>query len=65
MGAIFAARAGVANGGRPPSAEAFVDGSSTALLVSALVAFGGALIAATLIRGHRRLEPAELVEAAA
>jgi EmrB/QacA subfamily drug resistance transporter len=40
--------------------EAFVDGFSTALLVAAGVAFGGAIIAAALVRTHvprRAIEP--------
>jgi EmrB/QacA subfamily drug resistance transporter len=49
MGAIVLSEAG---GRRTP--EAFVDGFSTALLVAAVVAFAGAVLAATLVRMHRR-----------
>ena len=52
MGAIMLHEA---RGRRTP--EAFVDGFSTALLVTALIAFAGAIVAATIVRVHRR-EPA-------
>jgi MFS family permease len=52
MGAILAAEAGGVR-----SEEAFMDGFSTALLVAALIAFGGAVVAAALLRPHERPEP--------
>ena len=52
MGAIMASEAG---GRRTP--QAFIDGFSTALVVAAAIAFAGALVAATMVRMHRR-EPA-------
>jgi EmrB/QacA subfamily drug resistance transporter len=52
LGAIMAHAAGDR---RTPAA--FVDGFSTALLVAAIVAFAGAIVAAALVRAHER-EPA-------
>jgi len=45
--------------------EAFVDGFSTALVVAALVAFAGAVVAAALVRPHERPRAAEAVPEAA
>jgi hypothetical protein len=47
MGAIMANQAG----GRH-TADAFMDGFSTALTVAAAIAFAGALVAAVLVRPH-------------
>ncbi|MGH3131105.1 MAG: MFS transporter [Gaiellaceae bacterium] len=59
MGAIVAHGIG---GRQTP--EAFVDGFSTGLLVAALIAFAGALVAATMVRTHARhgeaVAPAEV-----
>jgi EmrB/QacA subfamily drug resistance transporter len=60
MGAIMAAEIGDRR-----SPEAFVDGFSTALLVAALIAFAGAVLALATVRTHRTArEPAPAVEAA-
>jgi EmrB/QacA subfamily drug resistance transporter len=56
MGAIVASEAG---GRRTP--EAFIDGFSTALVVAALIAFVGAVVAAALVRPHERPQRAEAV----
>jgi hypothetical protein len=56
MGAIMASKAG---GRRTP--EAFIDGFSTALVVAALIAFVGAVVAAALVRPHERPQRAEVV----
>lgn len=63
MGAIVAAYVDL-SGGRPDPA-AFVDGFQTALLVSAGFAFLGSAVAASTVRRHRHMDPAELAEAAA
>jgi EmrB/QacA subfamily drug resistance transporter len=62
MGAIMASEAG----GRR-SADAFMDGFSTSLLVAALIAFAGAVVAAVFVRPHELREEgaAEPVEVAA
>jgi MFS family permease len=41
------------------SPEAFVDGFSTALLIAALIAFAGAVVAAALVRPHELRRPEE------
>jgi EmrB/QacA subfamily drug resistance transporter len=51
MGAIMAAEAG----GRQ-SVDAFMDGFSTSLLVAALIAFAGAVVAAVFVRPHELRE---------
>jgi EmrB/QacA subfamily drug resistance transporter len=56
IGAIVASEAG---GRRTP--EAFIDGFSTALVVAALIAFLGAVVAAALVRPHELPERAEAV----
>ncbi len=56
MGAILTSRETSALADGIPADDAFVDGFSTALLVGAVVAFVGAVIAAALIR---RIHPAE------
>jgi EmrB/QacA subfamily drug resistance transporter len=56
IGAIVAYKAG---GRRTP--EAFIDGFSTALVVAALIAFVGAVVAAALVRPHERPQRAEAV----
>jgi hypothetical protein len=48
-----------AGGRRTP--EAFMDGFSTALVVAALIAFVGAVVAAALVRPHERPAAAEPV----
>jgi EmrB/QacA subfamily drug resistance transporter len=65
MGAIVASQIHV--GPRNPAfVDQFMDGFSTALLVGAVIAFAGALVAAVLIRRYRHVEIGELaVEAAA
>jgi EmrB/QacA subfamily drug resistance transporter len=63
MGAIVAAYVDL-GGGRPDPA-AFVDGFQTALLVSAGFALLGSAVAASTVRSHRHMDPAELAEAAA
>jgi EmrB/QacA subfamily drug resistance transporter len=67
MGAIMAHEAG---GTRPPAGttltdaqqaafkSAFIDGFQSALLVAALIAFVGAIVAFVLVRPHEREEPA-------
>jgi EmrB/QacA subfamily drug resistance transporter len=60
IGAIIAAEIGDR---RTP--EAFVDGFSTALVVAAVIAFAGAVVALATVRTHRTVgEPAPVVEAA-
>jgi EmrB/QacA subfamily drug resistance transporter len=60
IGAIIAAQV---DGRRTP--EAFVDGFSTALVVAALIAFAGAVVALTTVRTHRTsAEVSPLAEAA-
>ena len=60
MGAIVAAQVGVQ---RTP--EAFLDGLHAALLVAALIALGGAVLSAVLVRDGRARRTAETVPAAA
>jgi EmrB/QacA subfamily drug resistance transporter len=60
MGAIMANEIGDR---RAP--EAFVDGFSSALLVAALIAFAGAIVAAALVRSHGHHGVAAPAEAAA
>jgi EmrB/QacA subfamily drug resistance transporter len=60
MGAIMAHQIG---GRRTP--EAFIDGFSTALVVAALIAFAGAVVAAALVRPHEQPRAAEAVPEAA
>ena len=43
----------------------FIDGFSTALVVAALIAFAGAIVAAVMVRARPRLEAAGPVEVAA
>ena len=62
MGAIVAGYVDL-SGGRPDPA-AFVDGFQTALLVSAGFALLGSAVAASSVRRHRHMDPAELAEAA-
>ena len=59
MGAIVAAQLAT-----PPTVESFMDGFSAALVVAALIAFAGAVVAAVLVRPHelRRDEPAAAAE---
>ena len=64
MGAIVAAYVDLA-GTQRPDASAFIDGFQTALLVSAVIALAGAIIAAATIGSHRHLEASDLAEAAA
>jgi EmrB/QacA subfamily drug resistance transporter len=64
MGAIVAAYVDLA-GTQKPDPSAFVDGFQTALLVSAVIALAGAIIAAATIGSHRHLEASDLAEAAA
>jgi MFS family permease len=61
IGAIMAAKI---DGRRTP--EAFVDGFSTALVVAALIAFAGAVVALATVRTHRTgaEEASPLLEAA-
>jgi EmrB/QacA subfamily drug resistance transporter len=59
MGAIIAAQIGDE---RTP--EAFVDGFSTALLVSGFIAIAGAVVAAATVRRVRHVSPLAAVEAA-
>ena len=63
MGAIVASYVDL-SGGRPDPAS-FIDGFQVALLVSAVFALLGAVIAAATIRKHRHLDAGELAEAAA
>ena len=60
MGAIIAHEVG---GRRTP--DAFIDGFSTSLVVAALIAFAGAVVAATMVRGRPRHEAAAPAELAA
>jgi MFS family permease len=60
LGAIIAHAAGDR---RTPAA--FMDGFSTALMVAAIVAFAGAVVAAALVRPHERRPPAPVPEVAA
>src|SRR5918999_138798 len=62
MGAIVASYIDL-SAGRPDPA-AFVDGFQTALLVSAGFALLGSAVAASTVRKHRHMDPAELAEAA-
>jgi EmrB/QacA subfamily drug resistance transporter len=59
MGAIIAHQIG---GERTP--QAFIDGFSTALVVAAVIAFAGAIVAAALVRPHPRREAAPVPEVA-
>jgi EmrB/QacA subfamily drug resistance transporter len=59
IGAIIAAKVGDQR-----SPEAFVDGFSTALVVAAVFAFVGAVVAAVTVRKVRHEAPVPLVEAA-
>jgi predicted MFS family arabinose efflux permease len=68
MGAIMASQAGGARpepGVTPSPAQqaafksAFMDGFQNALMVGALIAFAGAIVAFALVRVHEREEPAE------
>jgi EmrB/QacA subfamily drug resistance transporter len=52
MGAIVAARLDT-----PPTVESFMDGFSAALVVAALIAFAGAVVAAVLVRPHEIAGP--------
>jgi EmrB/QacA subfamily drug resistance transporter len=52
MGAIVAARLDT-----PPTVESFMDGFSAALVVAALIAFAGAVVAAVLVRPHEMAGP--------
>jgi EmrB/QacA subfamily drug resistance transporter len=64
MGAIVASQIHV--GPRNPAfVDQFMDGFSTALLVGAVIAFAGALVAAVLIRKYRHVEIGELAAEAA
>ncbi|HSK17401.1 MAG TPA: MFS transporter [Gaiellaceae bacterium] len=64
MGAIVASYARFDAAGRPDPA-AFLDGFRAALLLGAALALLGAIVAAATVRKYRRLEAAELAEAAA
>jgi EmrB/QacA subfamily drug resistance transporter len=59
IGAIMAAEIGDRR-----SPEAFVDGFSTALVVAALIAFAGAVVAASTVRKVRHEAPEAVIEAA-
>jgi EmrB/QacA subfamily drug resistance transporter len=59
IGAIMAAKIGDRR-----SPEAFVDGFSTALVVAALIAFAGAVVAAATVRKVRHETPVPIAEAA-
>jgi EmrB/QacA subfamily drug resistance transporter len=59
IGAIIAAEIGDRR-----SPEAFVDGFSTALVVAALIAFAGAVVAAATVRKVRHETPVSIAEAA-
>jgi hypothetical protein len=65
MGAIITNRAAAAAAGgtRPP--EAFVHGLTFGMRVSAVICFGAAVVAATLIRRYRHAEASRPVEATA
>jgi EmrB/QacA subfamily drug resistance transporter len=65
MGAIITNRAAAAEAGgaRPP--EAFVHGLTFGMRVSAVICFGAAIVAATLIRRYRHAEASRPVEATA
>jgi predicted membrane protein len=63
MGAILSAQAkSAARHGATPD-QAFVHGLTRAMVVGAVIAFSGALLAAVLIRKHRHLQQAALAEA--
>jgi EmrB/QacA subfamily drug resistance transporter len=65
IGAIMAheIEASLRSGKAPP--EAFVDGFSTSLVVAALIALAGAVVAVALVRTHRRPDEAPALEVAA
>jgi EmrB/QacA subfamily drug resistance transporter len=66
MGAIMAHEIERSRAAGKPPAEAFVDGFSTTLVVAALIALAGAVVAVALVRTHRHPdERAAAVEAAA
>src|SRR6478752_7054684 len=65
MGAIITNRAAAAaaDGASPP--QAFVHGLTFGMRVSAVICFGGAIAAATLVRRYRHTEASQPLEAAA
>jgi EmrB/QacA subfamily drug resistance transporter len=65
MGAIITNRAAAAaaDGASPP--QAFVHGLTFGMRVSAVICFGGAIAAATLVRRYRHAEASQPLEAAA
>ncbi len=58
MGAIVADRAAAAVRGGATQPQAFVDGLTFGMRVSAVICFGGAVAAAVLVRKYRHVEPA-------
>ena len=65
MGAIIADRAGAAAAGGASPPQAFVDGLTYGMRVSAGICFAGAIAAAVLIRKYRHAEAGQPVEVAA
>jgi EmrB/QacA subfamily drug resistance transporter len=64
-GAIVANRAAAAAAGGSSPPEAFVHGLTFAMRVSAVICFGAAIVAATLVRRYRHAEAGQPLEAAA
>jgi MFS family permease len=64
MGAILTSQAKTASANGATPDEAFVHGLTHAMVVSAAIAFCGAIVAAVLIRKHRHLQQPALAEAA-
>jgi EmrB/QacA subfamily drug resistance transporter len=64
-GAIVANRAAAAASGGATPPEAFVHGLTFAMRVSAVICFGAAIVAATLVRRYRHAEASQPLEAAA
>jgi hypothetical protein len=65
MGAIITNRAAAAAAGGATRSEAFVHGLTFGMRVSAVICFGAAVVAATLIRRYRHAEVSRPAEAAA
>jgi EmrB/QacA subfamily drug resistance transporter len=65
MGAIITNRAAAAAAGGASPPQAFVHGLTFGMRVSAVICFGGAIAAATLVRRYRHAEASQPLEAAA
>jgi predicted MFS family arabinose efflux permease len=65
MGAIITNRAAAAAAGGASPPQAFVHGLTFGMRVSAVICFGAAIAAATLVRRYRHAEASQPLEAAA